>query len=121
MAKYGKELVELHLLKSGKLDKSALKFHGEGDNKIEIIEYDEQKKLAKINEKQYFSPLPANIWQYQIGGYQVLEKWLKDRKGKRLDLQDIKHYCKIATALKETCAVQKKIYEKYDLIEQNLM
>ena len=121
MAKYGKELVELHLLKSDKLNKSALKFHGEGDNKIEIIQYNEQKKLAKINAKQYFSPLSDQVWHYQIGGYRVLEKWLKDRKGKSLDLQDIKHYCKIATALKRTWDLQKKIDEKYDLIERNLI
>ncbi len=119
MARYGGDLIELHLLKSKKLEKSALKFHGQGDRHIEKIEYVPAKNLVKINPQQYFSPLSEEIWQYQIGGYQVMEKWLKDRKGKCLDLEGIKHYCKIATSLKETLVLQKKIDACYDQIESN--
>ena len=95
--------------------------YGGGENKIEIIEYDKQKKLVKINSKQYFFPLSEEVWQYQIGGYQVMEKWLKDRKGRRLDLEDIKHFCKIATSLKETIAIRKKIDTRYEEIERDLI
>ncbi len=121
MARYGGDLIELHLLKSKKLEKPAIKFHGRGDRRIEKLEHDSEKKLVRINPEQYFSPLSAEIWQYQIGGYQVLDKWLKDRKGKCLDLEDIKHYCRMATALKETVAMQKRIDAKYNEIEQGIM
>jgi hypothetical protein len=121
VARYGGDLIELHLLKSKKLGKPALKFQGRGDRRIDKLEYDLEKRLVKISMEQYFSPLSAEIWQYQIGGYQVMDKWLKDRKGKSLDLEDIKHYCKMATALKETVATQKKIDAAYGQIEQNVL
>jgi len=121
LAKFGKELAELHLLKSQKLTRPAVKFEGTGDRKVEIIEYDRQKRLVKINERQYFSPLSEDIWKYQIGGYQVMEKWLKDRKAKPLSLDNIKQYCKIATALKETTVLQKKIDDCYNEIEKKLL
>ena len=121
MARYGGNLIELHLLKSKKLEKSAIKFHGRGDRRIDKPEYDSEKKLVKINPKQYFGSLSDKIWQYQIGGYQVMDKWLKDRKGKCLGLKDIKHYCKMATALKETVAAQKKIDATYNEIEQDII
>ena len=121
MARYGGDLIELHLLKSKKLEKPVMKFHGRGDRRIEKLEYDSEKELVKINPEQYFGPLSDEIWEYQIGGYQVMEKWLKDRKGKCLDLKDIKHYCKMATALKQTMATQKKIDANYNTIEQNIL
>ena len=97
------------------------KSYGPGDRSIDKSEYDSEKKLVKINPKQYFSPLSDEIWKYQIGGYQVMDKWLKDRKEKYLDLNDIKHYCKIAMALEETAATQKKIDAAYDHLEQNVL
>ena len=121
MARYGGDLIELHLLKSKKLEKPAIKFHGRGDRRIDGLEHDPEKELVRINPKQYFGPLSVEIWQYQIGGYQVLNKWLKDRKGKCLDLEDIKHYCKMATALKETIATQKRIDDTYSEIEQGII
>jgi predicted helicase len=121
MARYGGNLTELHLLKSRKLERPAVKLHGLGDRCIDKPEYDSEKKLVKVNPKQYFSPLSDKIWEYQIGGYQVMDKWLKDRKGKRLDLNGIKHYCKMATALKATVATQKKIDATYSEIEQDII
>jgi predicted helicase len=120
-ARIGRELIELHLLKSKKLEKSAMKFYGKGDRRIEKIEYNPEKSLVKINSKQYFGPLTAEVWQYIIGGYRVMDKWLKDRKGKRLDLEGIKHYCKMGTCLKETLLLQTKIDVCYDQIENNLL
>jgi hypothetical protein len=112
-------LINLHLLRSKRLEKPATKFHGRGDGRVEKVAYDSEKKLAKINAEQYFSPLSTEVWQYRIGGYQVMEKWLRDRKGKCLDLAGVRHYCRMAAALKETMAVQKKIdaiYEDLDRI-----
>ncbi len=51
---------------------------------------------------QYFEGVPPEVWNFHIGGYQVCEKWLKDRRGRTLTYDDQLHYCKVVTALKET-------------------
>ena len=55
-----------------------------------------------INKTQYFEGIKPDVWEFQIGGYQVLHKWLKDRKGRKLTFNDMFHYQKIVVALKET-------------------
>jgi hypothetical protein len=61
------------------------------------------------------------VWEYQIGGYQVCHKWLKDRKGRMLSLEEIKHYCKVVTAIKKTIETQKDIDAVYPEIEKHLI
>lgn len=119
MGKLGKELVSLHLMKSKKLDRPVAKFEGKGDNLVGKILYDENRSLVYINSGRYFGPISKDIWEYQIGGYQVMAKWLKDRKGHRLALEDIKHYCRIATAIRETINVQEKIDRIYPDVEKH--
>jgi predicted helicase len=118
LAKLGNALVELHLMKSDKLDRPATKFESKGDNAVKRVSYEKEKKTVCINTEQHFIPVEAEVWEYQIGGYQVMEKWLKDRKSRRLSLDEIKQYCRIATALKETIALQSKIDELYEHIEK---
>jgi len=62
-----------------------------------------------INKEQYFDGVPKNVWEFHIGGYQVCEKWLKDRKGRQLSNDDINHYQKIVVALNETIRLMKEI------------
>jgi type I restriction-modification system DNA methylase subunit len=119
MADYGNRLVELHLLKSPELEQPVVKFQGEGDNRVDIIRY--EKNQVYINKYQYFERIPENIWLYQIGAYQICDKWLKERKGRKLSLEEIKHYCKIVTALKKTIDIQNRIDEIYDQIEEDLV
>jgi len=118
MATAGEKLLDLHLMRSGKLNKPIVKFEGKGDNRIKKVKYDEKKRIVHINTIQHFGNFSKDIWEYQIGGYQVMDKWLKYRKGRRLSLADIKHYCKIATALRETINVQKTIDGIYIDIEK---
>lgn len=120
-AKLGRQLAELHLMKSDKLNKPATKFEGKGDHAVKQVAYEENKKAIRINAKQRFAPVSPNIWEYQIGGYQVMEKWLKDRKGRRLSLGEIKQYCRVSTALKETLVLQDKIDEIYKHIEKSAL
>ena len=61
------------------------------------------------------------VWKYQVGGYQVCEKWLKDRWERRLELDDIRTYCRIVTALGLTIAIQNEIDTLYPGIEKNIM
>ena len=49
-----------------------------------------------------FKGVPEAVWNFHIGGYQVCEKWLKDRKGRTLSKDDIAHYQKVVVALAET-------------------
>jgi len=118
MSRQGRKLVELHLMKSSRLNKPACKFEGKGDNLVSKISYDERKKLISINSDQHFGPVGRAVWEYHIGGYQVMGKWLKDRKDKSISLENIKHYCKIAGAIKQTIAVQKKIDKIYSDVEK---
>ncbi|HRU73743.1 MAG TPA: DNA methyltransferase, partial [Caldisericia bacterium] len=111
----GKELISLHLLNSEKLNNPTSKFEGEGNNLVKYVKYDENKKSVFINENQYFTNIEKDIWEYMIGGYQVLYKWLKDRKGRFLSLDEILNYAKIVTSLKYTIELQKEI----DTIELN--
>jgi hypothetical protein len=118
MAGYGKKLVDLHLLKTQELNYPAVKYQGKGNDKVEKLIYEGKEGRVYINETQYFEGIAEEVWQYQIGGYQVLSKWLKDRKGRVLNLDDTKHYCKVAMSLKMTIEVQKTINEFYPEIEK---
>ncbi|NPA33476.1 MAG: N-6 DNA methylase [Chlorobi bacterium] len=116
LSNLGRELAELHLLKSPKLRRPMAKYEGSGSDKIDKISYDEENQRIYINESQYFEPVPAEVWNYHIGGYQVLKKWLKDRKSETIDPL---HYLKIITAIKETIAIQKQIDKLYPKTEKN--
>jgi len=115
----GAALVDLHLLRSKELENPVARFQGIGDNKIEKPKYEGNRVF--INSCQYFDGVNPDVWEYQIGGYQVCEKWLKDRKGRTLSLEDIKHYCKIVTALGKTIAIQKEIDKLYPQVEADIL
>ncbi len=112
-AEIGHRLVELHLLRAPELSNPVAKFHGEGDCVVQKIKYDPQQRRVWINETQYFSPVEPEWWDYHIGGYQVLEKWLKDRKRRRLSLEESQTYCKIITAIEQTVELQGRLREIY--------
>ncbi|MBA7693334.1 hypothetical protein ES703_101914 [subsurface metagenome] len=116
--KFEDKAVDLHLLKSTELDPPAAKFHGKGGNKVEKLRYDEKEKRVCINQNQHFEGIKKEIWEYQVGGYQVCTKWLKDRKEKKLSLDEIKHYCKIVTSLQKTIEIQRAIDDIYREVEK---
>lgn len=118
IAKYGKRLVDLHLLKAQELDHPAAKYQGKGNDRVEKVVYDAKEGRVYINQAQYFEGITDEVWQYQIGGYQILAKWLKDRKGRVLSLEDIKHYSKVAMSLKKTIELQRSIDELYHDVEK---
>jgi hypothetical protein len=64
-----------------------------------------------ISKTQYFDGVPRNIWEFHVGGYQVCQKWLKDRKDQVLSFDDIKHYQHIVAALAETITLMTNIDE----------
>ncbi len=121
LAKYGEGLADLHLMQTPKLDSPVIKFQGTGDKRVDKIKYDKKGRRIYINKDQYFEKLEEDIWQYRVGGYQVCDKWLKSRKGNVLSLNDIKHYCKVATAIKLTIKIQKSIDKIYNEAENELI
>ncbi|MBW1701381.1 MAG: DNA methyltransferase, partial [Deltaproteobacteria bacterium] len=121
MANHGERLTQLHLLQSSELNPPIAKSRGKGDNNIEKLKYDEKEKRVYFNQSQYFEGITKDMWEYQIGGYQVCNKWLKDRKGRELSANDIKHYCRIATAIQKTIDIQKKIDRIYPDVEKDMV
>ena len=120
MGKLGKNLAALHLLKSSELDSPIAKYQGSGDNdRIEKVTYKEDEQRIYINKEKYFEGVTPKVWNYCIGGYQVLHKYLKDRKGRMMD--DAPRYCRIVTALYKTIEIQKQIDNIYPEIEKNLV
>lgn len=117
----GKELAKLHLLKSSLLSKTSSRFEGENEGIIKKPSYNEKLKRVYINESQYFTNVGSEVWNYYIGGYQILAKWLKDRKKKTLTDEEAKHYIKVIAAIENTIKIQKEIDKYYKKIGDSLL
>jgi predicted helicase len=107
----GAELVALHLMESPILAQFVTEFSAKGDNVMEKVRYTDNDHRVWINPTQYFQGVPKGCWDFHIGGYQVCEKWLKDRKGRKLGYEDVEHYQKIVVALRETMRLMTEIDE----------
>ena len=83
------------------------KFTGLGNSVVGKVEYD--GGVVRINKTQGFEGVPEIAWNFYIGGYQPARKWLKDRKGRELSFEDIRHYQKIIKILSETDRIMKTI------------
>ncbi|WP_017293812.1 type ISP restriction/modification enzyme [Geminocystis herdmanii] len=111
MAKLGKELANLHLLKSSKLSKPLVKFKGEGEGKIEKIKYDSKKQVIYINKTQYFDNISDKLWNFEIGKNRVIQQYLKRKT--TLEFADAIEFSRIATAIYETFSLQDDIDKIY--------
>ncbi len=110
----GRQLRGLHLMESPLLGRSSIRLDGGDDLTIDKIgkkSYDPDSQRVYINKDVYFEGVPQLAWDFYIGGYQPAQKWLKDRKGRTLDYNDVKHYMKIITVLIETDRLMKEIDE----------
>lgn len=123
---FGNELANLHLLGENPFDKSKTIFDEQGkwgvkiggekpvnllDWQVADVRYNEKDKRVYVNKGQYFEGVEKEVWEFMIGGYQVCEKWLKDRKKAErvLSTEDLKHYMKIVVALRETIRIMSEI------------
>lgn len=105
LVELGRELRNLHLMEADVDIKTT--YPESGSDIVEKVEYRDSK--VYINANQYFGNVPELAWNFFIGGYQPAQKWLKDRKGRKLSLEDINHYQKIIAILLKTDALMKKI------------
>jgi predicted helicase len=138
LVQLGGELRALHLMESPSLNDYITEYPIGGDNEVEKPQFviaredstslrggttkqsvsEEETASAKslavtgkvfINSEQYFDKVPEVAWNFYIGGYQPAQKWLKDRKGRTLEFEDILHYQKIIKALTETDRIMGEI------------
>ena len=132
LVKLGGQIREIHLLESQTVEKYITQYPIDGDNKVSKIKfvpylyenevpdengnfnYPDYLGAVYINETQYFANVPTSAWEFYIGGYQPAQKWLKDRKERTLEFDDILHYQKIIVALTETDRLMKEI-EKIEI------
>jgi len=105
----GAELVALHLMESSVLNNLITGYPVAGDNSVEKVTYDDNNQRVYINKTQYFEGVAPEVWNFHIGGYQVCQKWLKDRKGRTLTYDELTHYQKVIVALKETIRLMGEI------------
>jgi len=98
----GRELTALHLLAAPVLEKFLTRFPVSGSNMVDKVFYDENQHRVFFNPDQYFAGVPPEVWVFQVGGYQVCQKWLKDRQGRVLSVHDLICYQKIIVAIQET-------------------
>ena len=109
LAALGGDLVALHLMESPKLNDLISEFPVKGTDTVEKVQYNDKDGRVWINPTQYFGGVPVAVWNFHIGGYQVCEKWLKDRKGRKLTYEDTRHYQRIVVALNETIRLMTEI------------
>jgi predicted helicase len=117
----GGQLRQIHLSESPVVEKYITQYPVDGDNvvmkprfvilneeqrseesKRSLVPRDDKTGRVYINDTQYFDNVPELAWNFYIGGYQPAQKWLKDRKDRKLEFEDILHYQKIIVALSET-------------------
>ncbi len=114
LCELGGELVGLHLLEQ--VPRPQAVYPQKGDNKVTRTGSGAYKPPTKetpgrvyINDAQYFDNVPPEVWEFHVGGYQVCEKWLKDRKGRTLSYDDIETYLKITESIRQTIRIMDEI------------
>jgi len=107
VSRKGEHLRRLHLMDSDIIDDCPYHFEGDGDSVVRNPDYRDRK--VWINETQHFIGAPSVAWEFQVGGYQPAQKWLKDRKGGTLSFNDVLHYQRIIKVLTETDRIMRTI------------
>ena len=133
LAGLGRRLTAAHLLESPLPNQSAVSFPVPGDNQIEkgypkyyapgdtplgeVEPVERGRVYISANARrggkrgQYFEGIPPEVWEFQVGGYQPMDKWLKDRRSRALSFDDGVHYRRIAAALQETIGLMAEVDE----------
>jgi len=108
----GTQLRRLHLMEADVIGETPFPYIGEGDDVVAkgYPKFDGgEVGTVQINAEQGFTDVPRLSWEFYIGGYQPAQKWLKDRRGRTLSLDDIRHYQRIIKILSETDRIMETI------------
>ena len=106
LAALGQRLIAWHLLKDVSVP-ARHRFEGEGDGVVGRVRHADRR--VWINPTQYFTDVPEEVWEHEIGAYRVCEKWLRDRRGEVLSYEAARQYCAILVSVAETLGVMKEI------------
>lgn len=96
----GTGLMEAHLMR--RIPAAPAMDITKGSNKVEKPVYDRANQRLYINSGQYFAPVPEDVWEFHIGGYQVLDKYLKSRKDRQLSLDEVENVMNVVKVLRLT-------------------
>ena len=109
VAEVGRSLIDTHLMRDAApgLSETRARFPKMGSDIVEEVRFDDGRVF--INAEQFFDNVPQIAWEMPIGGYRPAEKWLKDRKGRALTGDDIKHYQRIIIALMKTAEAAERL------------
>lgn len=107
LVEFGGELRRIHLLESPLVNNFITIYPVDGDNVVDKPKFIDER--VYINKEQYFEGVPQEAWEFYIGGYQPAQKWLKDRRGRELMVEDILHYQRIVVALVETGRLMREV------------
>jgi predicted helicase len=119
----GEKLASIHLMKSLELVRTFSKYEVMGSDIVDTPYFKPEAGgdgRVYINKTQYFSNISIEMWEFEVCGYQVLKKWLWDRKKRILTPGDIHHYIKICRALQLTIRYCDDIDVLYAYMEENL-
>jgi len=118
ISKIGEEIGKLHLLESALLENPIADYPIQGEHLAKKPVYDKKTRRLYINDEEFFGNVPEEVWEFVIGGYQVLDKYLKYRKDRKLSREEIEHLLKVITAIKFTIdkmRVAEELFKKIDL------
>ena len=107
LVEIGTELIALHTMDTTL--PRITRYDVPGSNEVIKVRFapsDDGIGRVYINDAQFFDGVPQTVWDMHIGGYRVAEKWLKDRKGRQLNYDDLTHYQSVIAALARTLDLQ---------------
>lgn len=131
LARLGNRLMNAHLMTSTAQQESAVRFPIVGSNIVESAHpkyyapgekppghkspiecgrvYISKDSRRSGKRGQYFEGVTPDAWEFRIGGYQPMDRWLRNRKGRKLTYDDLDHYHRIASTLEKTIALMEEV------------
>ena len=117
----GEKLINIHFLNFYSEEERHIGYPVDGTNIIEERTYDAENKRIYINKTQFFEGISNEEWNFYIGGHQVLDRWLREMKNKRLSLEEIRHFIKIVACIRETIKLMQILDGLYDNLEKSII
>ena len=112
IATLGQNLIDLHLMKSIPSDKD-IDFVGQFNASLPIDDTNPNKRYElntiKLNKSLSIKGINKQMWEYKIGGYEVLKQWLKYRKNYQPSKEELEHFLRICNAIKATISIQNEL------------
>ena len=88
-------------------------YFGSGENEVRQVRWQETGELILINDKQGFERVRRQVWEFEIGSYAPLSKYLRARQGRHLSLDEIEHVERIIRVIESTLSTMEEIDEAY--------